>query len=120
MKRRRRLKGVERWGDIGRSRVWRKEASTRFDHSTDEASADWEHIIWILCYELNDCRRGIGQAAGSLRPRNGLRGGTLVTTEYVTRAPPTLGSRKEVGRATTSVICVWPQDQKGKASMGAI
>ena len=34
------MKGVERWGDIGRSRVWRKEASTRFDHSTDEASAE--------------------------------------------------------------------------------
>ena len=91
VKRRRRLKGVERWGDIGRSRVWRKEASTRFDHSTDEASADWEHIIWILCYELIHCRRGIGQAAGSLRPRNGLRG--YLSYEGTTYLK--VGSRKE-------------------------
>lgn len=33
------MKGVERWGDIGRSRLWRKEASTRFDHSTDEEAS---------------------------------------------------------------------------------
>ena len=99
------MKGVERWGDIGRSRLWRKEASTRFDHSTDEASADWEHIIWILCYELIHCRRGIGQAAGSLRPRNGLRGYLSYSTR---RAQPTLGRGKGKGRGKSNEL--WPQD----------
>ena len=107
---------MERWGDIGRSRLWRKEASTRFDHSTDEASADWEHIIWILCYELIHCRRGIGQAAGSLRPRNGLRGYLSYSTR---RAQPTLGRRKREGEEQRAP---WPlaPGLKGQSLHGAI
>lgn len=110
------MKGVERWGDIGRSRLWRKEASTRFDHSTDEASAELgEHIIWILCYELIHCRRGIGQAAGSLRPRNGLRGYLSYSKR---RAQPTLGGGnlppKGRGREQRSSVTFGPRTKRAK------